>query len=90
MLVGARFHVADTGVGLSADECARVFDRFYKHDGSRSRGGTGLGLSIVRAIAQAHGGDVHVTSTPGNGSTFSILIADSRATGTHEKGASTG
>ncbi len=87
---GTRFDVADTGVGLSADECARVFDRFYKHDGSRSRGGAGLGLSIVRAIAQAHGGDAHVASTPGKGSTFSVVIADSRETGTDKKGASTG
>lgn len=66
--------VADTGVGLPADDQARVFDRFYKQDASRSRSGTGLGLSIVRAIAQAHGGRAHVRSAPGQGSTFSVTI----------------
>ena len=71
---GVRIDVADTGVGLSPEDQARVFDRFYKQDGSRSRGGTGLGLSIVRAIAEAHGGTVTVDSTPGHGSTFSIAI----------------
>jgi len=69
-----RFDVADTGVGLSAADQARVFERFYKQDASRSRGGTGLGLSIVRAIAQAHGGQATVASTPGRGSTFSVMI----------------
>lgn len=66
--------VSDTGVGLSVEEQARVFDRFYKQDGSRSRGGTGLGLSIVRAIAEAHGGEASVHSAPGKGSTFSVTI----------------
>jgi len=71
---GIRLDVADSGVGLSADDQARVFDRFYKQDASRSRGGTGLGLSIVRAIAEAHGGTASVRSVPGEGSTFSIEI----------------
>lgn len=74
---GIRFDVADTGVGLSPADQARVFDRFYKHDSSRSRSGTGLGLSIVRAIAQAHGGQATVRSAPGQGSTFSVAIPDS-------------
>jgi signal transduction histidine kinase len=69
-----RLHVADTGVGLSAADQARVFERFFKQDVSRSRGGTGLGLSIVRAIAHAHGGQATVASTPGHGSTFSVAI----------------
>ena len=69
-----RLDVTDTGVGLSGEDQARVFDRFYKQDGSRSRGGTGLGLSIVRAIAGAHGGTATVRSTPGEGSTFSVTI----------------
>ena len=64
--------VTDSGVGLSPDQQARVFERFYKQDASRSRGGTGLGLSIVRAIAEAHGGTASVRSTPGQGSTFAI------------------
>jgi two-component system OmpR family sensor kinase len=69
-----RFDVSDTGVGLSSEQQARVFDRFYKQDASRSRTGTGLGLSIVRAIAEAHGGHATVGSIPGQGSTFSITI----------------
>lgn len=72
---GVRFDVADTGSGLSLDQQARVFDRFYMQDASRSRTGTGLGLSIVRAIAEAHGGQALVRSTPGHGSTFSVSIA---------------
>jgi signal transduction histidine kinase len=74
MPTGLRIDVADTGVGLSVEDQARVFDRFYKLDTSRSRSGTGLGLSIVRAIAEAHGGTASVVSTPGKGSTFSIEI----------------
>ncbi len=71
---GVCVDVADTGSGLSDDQQARVFDRFYKQDASRSRSGTGLGLSIVRAIAEAHGGSATVRSTPGRGSTFSVTI----------------
>ncbi|WP_291988477.1 HAMP domain-containing sensor histidine kinase [Luteitalea sp.] len=71
---GVRIDVTDTGVGLSVDDQARVFDRFYKQDASRSRSGTGLGLSIVRAIAEAHGGTATVVSTPGRGSTFSVAL----------------
>lgn len=79
MPTGVRIDVADTGAGLTRDEQARVFDRFYKQDASRSRGGTGLGLSIVRAIAEAHGGAASVLSAPGRGSTFSLTIPDARA-----------
>ena len=54
----------------------RIFERFYRVDRSRSRklGGTGLGLAIVKHIAHAHGGNVLVESTYGEGSTFSILL----------------
>lgn len=72
---GVRFDVTDTGPGLSDNQQARVFDRFYKQDASRSRTGTGLGLSIVRAIAEAHGGTATVRSAPGRGSTFSVTVA---------------
>ncbi len=71
---GIRFEVADTGPGIAAGDQARVFDRFYKQDASRSRSGTGLGLSIVRAIAEAHGGQAALHSRPGEGSRFSVTI----------------
>ncbi|ACQ79031.1 histidine kinase [Beutenbergia cavernae DSM 12333] len=68
--------VVDQGVGISADELPRVFERFYRIDPARSRetGGTGLGLSIVKHVAADHGGEVRVWSTPGRGSTFTLRI----------------
>ena len=69
--------IRDTGDGLTPDELASVFNRFYRADKSRARetGGTGLGLSIVRAIITAHGGNVHAQSDgKGLGSTFSFSI----------------
>jgi two-component system OmpR family sensor kinase len=68
--------VADTGPGMTSDEAARVFERFYRSDTSRSRatGGVGLGLSIVAAVTEAHGGAVTANSTPGDGATFRITF----------------
>jgi heavy metal sensor kinase len=66
--------IMDTGVGISAADLPRIFDRFYRCDQSRSRPGTGLGLSLARAIARVHGGDITVTSTPGSGSTFVVEL----------------
>jgi two-component system OmpR family sensor kinase len=68
--------VADTGPGMTSDEAARVFERFYRSDTSRSRatGGVGLGLSIVAAVTEAHGGAVSAHSTPGDGATFRITF----------------
>lgn len=75
-LPGAVIEVADQGPGLTPEHAARVFERFYRADPSRSRsmGGSGLGLSIVAAIAEAHGGRAEVTSTPGKGAIFSVTI----------------
>ena len=72
----AVLQVADSGPGLSAEESARVFERFYRTDASRARrtGGTGLGLSIVAALVAAHGGDVTVTSRPGEGAVFRVRL----------------
>jgi two-component system OmpR family sensor kinase len=68
--------VADSGPGMTSEEAARVFERFYRSDSSRSRatGGVGLGLSIVAAVAEAHGGAVSAHSTPGDGATFRITF----------------
>ena len=68
--------VLDRGVGIPAEHLPRLFERFYRVDKARSRslGGTGLGLAIVKHIANAHGGQVRVESTPGLGSTFSIHL----------------
>ena len=72
----AVLEVADSGPGLSAEEGARVFERFYRTDASRARrtGGTGLGLSIVAALVAAHGGEVTVDSSPGQGATFRVRL----------------
>ncbi|MEV0071196.1 HAMP domain-containing sensor histidine kinase [Amycolatopsis sp. NPDC050768] len=69
------FSVADTGVGIAADDLPHVFDRFWRADKARTRGasgGSGLGLAIVRNLAAAHGGTVSVRSTLGEGSTFTL------------------
>ena len=66
--------VKDTGVGISEEDLPRIFERFYRCDPSRSEAGIGLGLSFARAIARAHGGDIRVTSTSGQGSTFSVTL----------------
>jgi two-component system phosphate regulon sensor histidine kinase PhoR len=66
--------VKDTGIGIPEDQQTRIFERFYVVDKSRSKkvGGTGLGLSIVKHIAQLHDAELSVTSSPGEGTTFSI------------------
>jgi two-component system sensor histidine kinase SenX3 len=68
--------VSDRGIGIPPADRDRIFERFYRVDRARSRvtGGTGLGLAIVRNIARNHGGDVHVESLEGEGSTFTIRL----------------
>ena len=72
----ARLSVRDTGLGIEAKHLPRVFERFYRVDRGRSRemGGTGLGLSIVKHLVSAMHGEVQVTSQPGVGSEFSVLL----------------
>jgi two-component system phosphate regulon sensor histidine kinase PhoR len=68
--------VEDTGIGIPAQDLARIFERFYRVDKARSRelGGTGLGLSIVKHLAQAMHGSASATSRPGFGSVFSVHL----------------
>ncbi len=68
--------VADEGPGMAPEDAARVFERFYRADASRSRaaGGTGLGLSIVAALVAAHGGDVALETAPGRGAVFTVRL----------------
>jgi signal transduction histidine kinase len=75
--------VSDTGPGIASEDIPHLFDRFYRVDKARSRetgsetdptlpSGSGLGLSIVQWIVQAHGGEIHLESTLGTGSTFEV------------------
>ncbi len=70
------FSICDTGIGIPPEHLEHIFDRFYRVDRGRSRqqGGVGLGLAIAHQIARLHGGEITVTSQPGQGSTFTVRL----------------
>jgi signal transduction histidine kinase len=70
----ARLEVRDTGHGIPPDELPHIWDRLFRGDTSRAERGLGLGLSLVKAIVEAHGGTVSVSSEPGAGSIFVVAL----------------
>jgi two-component system, OmpR family, sensor kinase len=72
----AELTVADHGPGMTAQQASRVFERFYRTDGARTRerGGAGLGLSIAASLAAAHGGEITVDTAPGQGAAFRLRL----------------
>ena len=71
-----RFAITDTGIGITPENLRRLFTPFTQIDASldRRHEGTGLGLALVKRLAELHGGHVDVTSTPGRGSCFTVVI----------------
>lgn len=70
----AEIVVSDTGIGISEEDKARIFDRFYRSASARSTDGSGLGLSIVKAVMQAHQGDIRAEEQSGGGSRFVLSL----------------
>ncbi len=71
---GAIITVRDTGIGIPRNRLEHIFERFYRVEDVRGTGGTGLGLSIAKTIVEAHQGRIEVESSPGEGSTFRIVL----------------
>jgi two-component system phosphate regulon sensor histidine kinase PhoR len=71
-----KIDVGDTGIGIPPELLPRIFEKFYraKSEATNIVEGTGLGLPLVKRIVERHGGDVSVTSEPGKGSVFSVLL----------------
>lgn len=66
--------VSDSGPGIPQDQLPHLFDRFWRAEGSQRKKGVGLGLAISKGIAEAHGGRIEVTSQPGQGARFTIVL----------------
>lgn len=72
----AEITVTDSGIGMSKETGARIFEKFYQGDSSHSVQGNGLGLALVKRVIDILGGDISVKSELGNGSSFSVLLKD--------------
>ncbi|WP_158502099.1 AAA family ATPase [Vitiosangium sp. GDMCC 1.1324] len=83
----AELAVVDHGIGISPERLPHIFERFERAVPTRHYGGFGLGLYIVRSITEALGGSVHVESTPGQGSTFTVVLPCGEATRASASGA---
>jgi signal transduction histidine kinase len=66
--------VIDTGIGIGADDQARIFDEFYQVGRAKTQEGTGLGLALTKRLVELHHGELRVESTPGAGSTFTVVL----------------
>ncbi|MEV7606256.1 ATP-binding protein [Paenarthrobacter sp. NPDC089322] len=77
-----RLEVQDTGIGMTAEETAKIFTRFFRTGAARQAAipGVGLGLSITKSIVERHGGHITCSSKPGQGSTFTLLLPALQAT----------
>jgi signal transduction histidine kinase len=75
---GTAIVVHDTGIGIAPGDLPHIFERFWRADWARSRTGdrpgSGLGLAITKWIAEAHGGSISVSSRPGRGTTFTVVL----------------
>jgi len=73
-LSDSSIEIRDFGIGISPDDLPHIFKRFYQADRARSQGGYGLGLSLAETIVKAHGGSIEVSSIPGEGSSFRVIL----------------
>jgi signal transduction histidine kinase len=78
---GVAIRIADTGMGIPAQDLPRIFDRLFRGEKSRSHHGLGLGLSMVQAVVRAHQGSIKVESHAGQGSVFSVVLPGPAAPG---------
>jgi signal transduction histidine kinase len=70
----AGMRVIDRGIGMTPDQQARIFERFYRADPSGNIPGTGLGMSLVKEIMDLHGGEIEIDSAPGVGTTVTLWL----------------